>query len=626
MGKISRKLIALILALTCLLSMLLIIGVDTDWGKVETTHMVLTSADGDEISAMLYKPKNASPDHKVPLAMICHGGNDMLEQVGTYAVELSRRGIAVVSWDYTGCHNSDIATGPAEVTPDEISGLPTMGAETVWNTVKSYDFVDFDKIITMGHSMGGQYTIAFAIAHQDEVFLQLNLGMNVYGSADNHSHNFNFVNVLGDSDESCLARSGNNVMSLFQSEQMKQIFYGDYDSDPASLPDIEISKVYTAIGTDGKEYTRTAYMPNSCHAYYLVTNDSIKTIIYAITSQVGVGLDNGVNSFADKDRISTVWKLKDFGFILEFLSVVGIMLLTLSSLLDSEYFGTLCLKPASDPSYKPGSIQRKVAIAVLALVPVLLYRPGILSSNKFLGIDISKIWLLAGTNNCYISWQWLVSITFLILFLIFHFTWGKKNGGDARAYGFAMGENKGFDIGYLLKAILFGIITVGSGYLTLLLISAYTGQGLHITTFMLTPLKPNRTLCMFVYFLFQIPYFLTSSLVMKSISSNTKETNAFKTILSSICISVGGLFLLWFIFILILNIGNTLTGSSYFATERMYIFVIAILPLFIGMSVANALNLLILKKTKCLWPGLFTALLWGSWMITCCGAISKYTF
>ncbi|MCR5556687.1 MAG: alpha/beta hydrolase, partial [Butyrivibrio sp.] len=227
MGKINRKLIALILALTCLLSMLLIIGVDTDWGKVETTHMVLTSADGDEISAMLYKPKNASPDHKVPLAMICHGGNDMLEQVGTYAVELSRRGIAVVSWDYTGCHNSDIATGPAEVTPDEISGLPTMGAETVWNTVKSYDFVDFDKIITMGHSMGGQYTIAFAIAHQDEVFLQLNLGMNVYGSADNHSHNFNFVNVLGDSDESCLARSGNNVMSLFQSEQMKQIFYGD---------------------------------------------------------------------------------------------------------------------------------------------------------------------------------------------------------------------------------------------------------------------------------------------------------------------------------------------------------------------------------------------------------------
>ena len=43
-----------------------------------------------------------------------------------------------------------IATGTAETAPGETSGLPTMGAKTVWNTVKHYDFVDFDKIIAMG--------------------------------------------------------------------------------------------------------------------------------------------------------------------------------------------------------------------------------------------------------------------------------------------------------------------------------------------------------------------------------------------------------------------------------------------------------------------------------------------
>ena len=87
----------------------------------------------------------------------------MLEQMGTYALELSRRGYVVMTWDYSGCHNSDIPTGGAETTPGAVSGLPTMGAETVWNTVKSFSFVDFDKIITMGHSMGGQYTMAFAL-------------------------------------------------------------------------------------------------------------------------------------------------------------------------------------------------------------------------------------------------------------------------------------------------------------------------------------------------------------------------------------------------------------------------------------------------------------------------------
>ena len=97
---------ALVTVAILVLSLILIIGTDTSWGKVEVTRMILTSAEGDQISAMLYKPKNASPDNPVPLAMITHGGNDMLEQAGSYAIELSRRGYAVVTWDYTGCHNS----------------------------------------------------------------------------------------------------------------------------------------------------------------------------------------------------------------------------------------------------------------------------------------------------------------------------------------------------------------------------------------------------------------------------------------------------------------------------------------------------------------------------------------
>ena len=58
----------------------------------------------------------------------------------------------------------------------------------------------------------------------------------------------------------------------------------------------------------------------------------------------------------------------------------------------------------------------------------------------------------------------------------------------------------------------------------------------------------------------------------------------------------------------------------------MYIYGIAILPLVIGMVVANALNIFISKKTKSSWAGLFTALLWGAWMIICVGGMSKYWY
>jgi uncharacterized protein len=629
--KKTRLTVGLIIGIVILfvLSLTLILGVDSNWGNVEVKHMTLTSTDGDRISAMLYKPKTASAKTPAPCAIISHGGNDMLEQAGTYALELARRGYVVVTWDYTGCHNSDISTGTSETANGKVSGLPTMGAETIWNTVKSYNFVDFSKIVTMGHSMGGQYTMAFAIAHQTDVFLQVNLGMNNYGAPTNKAHNFNFALILGDADESCLSRSNNNVASLFQNEQLKRIFAADYTSTANSLPTIKIGNVYSVNGTNGQKYNRTAYMPESAHAYYLVTQDAVKTILYTITSQVGIGLDKGVSSYADHGKISTVWKWKDIGFILMLISVVASMFIVAASLFKNKMFEGLKLKTTDDIGFKRGSWQWYTALVILFAVPVLLYKIGILASNKFLGIDISKVWLLGGTNNSYISWQWMVSLAMLAFFLIFHFIWGKKHGGNIRMYGFATSDDGKFDIGYIFKALLFGLITVGSGYILFALMSAYTQQGLHVTTFMISLINTNRTLCILMYFLFQIPYFLTSSLAFKSIGITNTEDNkkgTLKSIGFGTGIAVGGLFLLWFVFVLILTVGNTLTSSGYFMKDRMYVYAIAILPLVIGMAIANALNIYICKKTNSIWTGLFTALLWGTWVIISTGAMTKYFY
>ena len=96
--KTSTRILAVVTVILFALSMLLIIGTDSDWGKVELTRMTLTSADGDEISAMLYKPKTATPDNPAPAVLYAHGGSDMLEQGGTYALELARRGYVVETW------------------------------------------------------------------------------------------------------------------------------------------------------------------------------------------------------------------------------------------------------------------------------------------------------------------------------------------------------------------------------------------------------------------------------------------------------------------------------------------------------------------------------------------------
>ena len=631
MGRINKRVIAFIaVILVAVISMGMVIGADTNWGKTEVTRLTLLSADGDEISAMLYKPDTATPETPAPCVMYCHGGNDMLEQGGTYALELARRGYVVVTWDYTGCARSDIATGTSETAPDPVSGNATMGAETVWNTIKSFNFVDFSKIVASGHSMGGVYTMGFSIRHQQEVFLQVNLGMNNYGSAENQEHNFNFVNILGVADESLLARTDNNAASAFDAEQLKRVFYGDYTSEAESLPAIEIGKVYTAVGTDGKEYTRTAYMPDSCHAYYLTTNDAVQTMIYAITSQVGIGLDEGVSSYADHGKISTIWQMKDIGFFLIYACVAAIMFLAASLLLDLPVFQQLKLHAVASPSFKSKSAPWWICLVILALLPVLLFRTGILASQSFLGINISGIWLLGGTNNTYISWQWTVSIAFLVFFLLFHFLYGRKNGGNLRSYGFATSDEAGFHPMYIVKSLALGAAIVGVGYGLFAILSDYTQQGIHIATFMLNTIKPNRTLCIVMYFLFQIPYFLTSSLAMKSLtgvgSEEGKKGDTIKAVLLTTLVSMGGLFLLWLIFILIVTQGHTLTSLDYFMQDRMYIYTIAILPLVLGMAVANALNLFVSKKTNSIWAGFFTALLWGAWIITSCGGMAKYVY
>ena len=105
---------ALLSALLLILSTVLVIGVDTDWGNVEVTHLVIPTADGDEVNALMYKPATATPENPAPCVLLAHGGNDMMEQMTSYALELARRGYVCITRDAMANHDSDIATGTAE--------------------------------------------------------------------------------------------------------------------------------------------------------------------------------------------------------------------------------------------------------------------------------------------------------------------------------------------------------------------------------------------------------------------------------------------------------------------------------------------------------------------------------
>lgn len=139
----------------------------------------------------------------------------------------------------------------------------------------------------------------------------------------------------------------------------------------------------------------------------------------------------------------------------------------------------------------------------------------------------------------------------------------------------------------------------------------YTQQGLHITTLQMSNLSRKRVMCWIVYFVYLVPYFLCTHLATKSLGikyDGTKK-NLLLNVLKTTGICVGGLFVFYVIFALQLKFSYTVMEG--FRTGILYAYGLAILPLTIGITVGNALNVYISSKTRSVWPGLFTAVLWA---------------
>lgn len=99
----------------------------------------------------------------------------------------------------------------------------------------------------------------------------------------------------------------------------------------------------------------------------------------------------------------------------------------------------------------------------------------------------------------------------------------------------------------------------------------WTQQGLHIMTFMIRTIDANRTFIAIVYFVYLIPYFLSGSLMARTLGFNGDGTN--KTIWKNVAIltaiSIGGLLVLWVVFTVVLNVNNEILPM--FKANRLYI-------------------------------------------------------
>lgn len=158
--------------LLCAAAALMLIGsigawmLQTSFFSVRVEDIHLPTNHQQTLHAIAYIPKSASAENKAPVVIVCHGWSDSAEKMDASCIELSRRGIVVISMDAYG---HGLSSNIAGLMPS--SGIDGLGMVPLVDYCASgiLDYVDTDRIGLMGYSMGGS-ALGGAMVHYGELY------------------------------------------------------------------------------------------------------------------------------------------------------------------------------------------------------------------------------------------------------------------------------------------------------------------------------------------------------------------------------------------------------------------------------------------------------------------------
>jgi poly(3-hydroxybutyrate) depolymerase len=133
--------------------------VQTDFGKVEVSGLNFATTNGQWIVADLFKPKSATASNPVPLVVVCPGFERSKETMGSFSIELARRGLAVIVIDPYN-QGASSATMQRRSASKEGYGVVPVVEQICAST--NFDFVDKSRLGAAGYSAGGNAVLQSA--------------------------------------------------------------------------------------------------------------------------------------------------------------------------------------------------------------------------------------------------------------------------------------------------------------------------------------------------------------------------------------------------------------------------------------------------------------------------------
>lgn len=434
-------------------------------GGVKVEKVMYEGASGVKLAALLYKPSTATPEHKAPAIMASHGLINTREMQSAFAIELARRGFVVLAIDMTGHGwSGGVVRSDGYGGPDSLRYL------------RSLPYVDVDNIGLEGHSLGGGPVQAAAAAMPDGYKAMVLEGSTTLFGGPAMAKGpgpRNLAIVFGQYDEFAQTMWGERGASapmkgseVGGSTRMKALFHSDGPVEPG--------RVY---GDVGQGAARVLYQPAVNHPGE-----------HFSTGGVGYAIDWFTQTLGAPNPLPTsnqIWLWKDIGTLIAFVGFVVLMLGAFELSLSLPLFAGL-RNPARPPSDRRGW-RWWVTLAATVVIPAATY-------FTFMGLGAD--WLKP-------SALFPQSITNQLA------VWALLNGVITFGLGFVLSRGKADYSHNVPLAIAIAVISVGVGYLSIVLADGLFNVDYRFWVLGLKPIGMRR----FVSFLTYLPLFLAFFLV-----------------------------------------------------------------------------------------------------------------
>ncbi|MDQ8153251.1 MAG: alpha/beta hydrolase [Gemmatimonadota bacterium] len=133
--------------------------VKTDFGRVDVTGFTLPTQGGQWVTADLFRPLSATDKNPVPIVVVCPGFERSKETLDSYAIELARRGFAVITIDPYAQGASSASRQRRSASLEGYGVVPMV--EYIFST-PNLNYVDKSRIGAAGYSAGGNAVLQSA--------------------------------------------------------------------------------------------------------------------------------------------------------------------------------------------------------------------------------------------------------------------------------------------------------------------------------------------------------------------------------------------------------------------------------------------------------------------------------